>query len=332
MLTVRSAVVALVAAIAALAVARRVVYPGTTAEGVATIRHILTSGGLCKDTLARHFMPARAAIMAAFPYFSVWTAMVASELQAPTGLSHLATREEWYEQQILDLMRSRPRLRQLVICGAGFDTRAYRLPLPDGVRVFELDKPSHPGVQAYKRQQLQRAGVDTTRVSFLPIDFEHEDVAEVLRQGGHDASSPTLIVWEGVTMYLPREAVRRAVRSFRRRSARGSFLLCELFDAFVLDPSAAARHPIWRRHWSAVMRSGEAFRFGLPPEEMEGFWRSLSTRVRRRYAPEEQRQAWRRMVEMASWASPIRSLWLWSASASEAPLGGAVHMFTVQLR
>src|SRR3989442_1278688 len=66
---------------------------------------------------------------------------------------------------------------QLVILGAGFDTRSDRLPPAADVRCFEVDTPT---TQAFKREMLTKAGVDTTRVTYVPADFETEDWFEKL--------------------------------------------------------------------------------------------------------------------------------------------------------
>jgi len=302
----------------------------TTAEAVALARLILTHGGLAEDSLARHFMPVRAFGMAPWGPISFVVTSWIMEARAPKLLSHMATREEWYSSQILEHLRSDHQLRQVVICGAGYDTRAYRLDLPAGTIVFELDLTTHPGVQTTKRQRLSGAGVNADHARYLPIDFANEAVADVLKAGGHDASRPTLFIWEGVTMYLARSAIVDTVRSFRESSAAGSILLCELFDAAVLEPTART-HPVWGHHWRIIIRTGEAYRFALSPAEMEPFWRSLGTRPISHYKPDHQRRAWASMVSPAGGRTNMG--WLLPRSASEGePLGGLSHMFALRLR
>ena len=171
-------------------------HTGTTAEAVALARLILTQGGLAEDSLAGHFMPVRAALMAFYGPIAFFVSSWAFERRAPRVLGHMATREQWYNSQILERLHANRELRQIVVCGAGYDTRAYRLDLPTSTRVFELDLNSHPGVQESKRQRLIYAGIDADHVSYLPIDFASEDVAQVLKAGGHDASRPTIFIWE----------------------------------------------------------------------------------------------------------------------------------------
>lgn len=100
-------------------------------------------------------------------------------------------------------------ISQLVILGAGFDTRSYRLPQGSPVHSFEIDTPK---TQAIKRALLEQAGIDVRRVGFVSADFERDDWFALLVSAGFDPSQPGLFLWEGVTMYLDREAVESALR------------------------------------------------------------------------------------------------------------------------
>ena len=111
-----------------------------------------------------------------------------------------------------------PDVAQFVILGAGFDTRAYRLPNDTPVRVFEVDSPR---TQMVKRETLKKAGIDSSGVRFVPADFETEDWLACLTAAGFDPGERTLFLWEGVTMYLDREAVEDTLRKIAS-TARGS--------------------------------------------------------------------------------------------------------------
>jgi len=111
--------------------------------------------------------------------------------------------------------------RQVIILGAGFDTRAYRLPL-DGVTVFEVD---HPATQAEKRRRVAALPPAKTRVVWTAVDFERDSLTERLAEAGHDARLPTVWIWEGVVMYLADPAVRATLQSIHTRSAPTSTLI-----------------------------------------------------------------------------------------------------------
>ena len=94
---------------------------------------------------------------------------------------------------------------QVVVLGAGLDTFAYRSTLRDRLRIYEVD---HPATQAWKRHLLHEADIPIPNLlSFAPIDFEHQTLAEGLAAAGFDRSRQTFFTWLGVVPYLTEEAV-----------------------------------------------------------------------------------------------------------------------------
>ena len=112
--------------------------------------------------------------------------------------------------------------KQLVILGAGYDGRAWRMPELAGVKVFEVDR---EGTQKDKRARAAELPEPIGSVSFVSIDFEKESLDIVLERAGHDATVPTCWIWEGVVMYLTRDAVRGTLVSIAKRSSAGSVLV-----------------------------------------------------------------------------------------------------------
>jgi methyltransferase (TIGR00027 family) len=95
--------------------------------------------------------------------------------------------------------------KQVVLLGAGLDTRPYRMPEMRVVDVWEVDLPA---VQARKRRAIQRAlGAPPPNVRFVALDFERTRVLGALSAEGFDARAPALVVWEAVSQYLERSAV-----------------------------------------------------------------------------------------------------------------------------
>jgi methyltransferase (TIGR00027 family) len=101
-------------------------------------------------------------------------------------------------------------VRQYLVLGAGLDTFAYRNPYSDkGLRVFEVD---HPGTQRWKQQLLAEARIGVpASLTFVPVDFEHDDLGGALRQAGLRADRPACVSWMGVTMYLTADALLRTL-------------------------------------------------------------------------------------------------------------------------
>jgi len=97
---------------------------------------------------------------------------------------------------------------QYVVLGAGLDTFAWRNPWP-GLRVFEVD---FPATQHWKRQRLANVGMDVPSwLTFAPVDFESQTLADGLRAAGFRTDQPAYFSWLGVTMYLTREAFESTV-------------------------------------------------------------------------------------------------------------------------
>jgi len=111
---------------------------------------------------------------------------------------------------------------QLVILGAGYDGRAWRMTELVGVKVFEVDRPAS---QKEKIARVAELPPPLGVVSFVSIDFERESLQNVLEQSGHDSSATTCWIWEGVVMYLTREAMRATLAAIGGRSATGSTLI-----------------------------------------------------------------------------------------------------------
>jgi methyltransferase (TIGR00027 family) len=110
-----------------------------------------------------------------------------------------------YLDRLVALAIDRLSIRQVVILGAGYDTRAARLPRA-GTTYFEVD---HPATQAAKREQLarlERYPADAAR--YVSCNFEREDPIERLVASGFSTREPALVVWEGVVPYLTEDAVR----------------------------------------------------------------------------------------------------------------------------
>jgi methyltransferase (TIGR00027 family) len=95
-------------------------------------------------------------------------------------------------------------VRQVVILGAGLDTFALRNPHAD-VTVYEVD---YPATQAWKRERLAQAGVTLPpSLTFAPVDFERQSLADGLAAAGFRCDQPGYFQWLGVTPYLTREAI-----------------------------------------------------------------------------------------------------------------------------
>ena len=125
-------------------------------------------------------------------------------------------------------------ITQYVILGAGLDSFAYRRPDLDGhVQVIEVD---HPATQAWKRNHLEQIGVKTPgNLTFLPVDFERQDLRDALCAGGYDADRPGFFSWLGVTEYLGDDAIFSTFRCLASFAAGTEIVFEYALDDSLLD-------------------------------------------------------------------------------------------------
>jgi len=156
---------------------------------------------------------------------------------------------------------------QVVILGAGFDCRAYRIPGIDGARVFEVD---HPATLATKKSVLKRIPrLPLGHVRFVETDFNRQSLAEVMDASGFDRQARTFFIWEGVTNYLTGEAVDATLRYLANAGQRESKILFTYIHRNVLhDPRSFEGA---EKSVSVVARAGEQWTFGIDPKELRPY-------------------------------------------------------------
>lgn len=128
---------------------------------------------------------------------------------------------------------------QLVILGAGYDTRAYRIgTLQDRVQIFEIDRPETQERKTGILKTIFRSLPD--HVAFIPLDMAQENCWDVLQQAGFLPAVKTLFVLEGLVMYLPRVAVESLFAEIARHAGAGSAVLFDFIHASLADGSSDA--------------------------------------------------------------------------------------------
>jgi len=155
---------------------------------------------------------------------------------------------------------------QLVLLGAGYDSRAYRLPLAHNVSVFEVD---HPSTQRAKRARLATSDTSIDHVRFVGVDFELDNVAGRLAEAGFDVQARSIVVWEGVISYLSAQGVDDNFELLSGICSPGSRLIFTYVDGHALDGSIDFEEA---RRWKGWVRlNGEPFIFGFHPDRLESY-------------------------------------------------------------
>ncbi|MFH1081038.1 MAG: class I SAM-dependent methyltransferase [Pseudomonadota bacterium] len=147
---------------------------------------------------------------------------------------------------------------QYVILGAGLDTFAYRNPHPQGVLlVFEVD---HPATQIWKRSRLEKAGIALPHdLTFVPVDFETQTLAEGLRGAGYDSGKCTFFSWLGVTEYLTTEAVMATFRFIASAPVGSGVVFDYMISPSLLTSAQRTRFDSLARRVASIGEPWQAF-------------------------------------------------------------------------
>jgi len=154
---------------------------------------------------------------------------------------------------------------QLVILGAGLDSRSWRMPELAGVDVTEIDHP------ASQRDKCERVGdrpplARTHRLQ--PADLGVDELDTALECAGHDPETPTTWLWEGVVPYLRRTDIARTLHAVADRSARGSTLIVNYQTPSWRARSGRLAAAVFARLGGArTITAGEPWRTLLSPAD-----------------------------------------------------------------
>lgn len=225
--------------------------PSDTAASVALLRALAT----CEeseeirgaDTLASLFLPAdrKAAITQPAARAYILSFMAASGMY-----QYLIARTAYIDGVVQQALADN--LPQIVFLGAGYDSRPYRFrDLIRDTRLFELDSAL---TQQRKRACLAQGDVPIpAQLTFVPVEFTKDGLRDAFDAAGFDERKKTLFVWEGVTCYLPVEAIDSTLGFVRHHTPPGS-VVC--FDYVATAPDMDERYGV--KASMEAMRSAHA--------------------------------------------------------------------------
>lgn len=179
----------------------------------------------------------------------------------------IVLRTRYFDERIMQGLAQG--IRQIVILAAGMDTRAYRLPFPDGTRVFELDRPE---VLSYKQEKLGNTLPHCIRHT-VGVDLREEWQSKLI-QVGMNTTERTLWLVEGLLLYLEEATVLTLFEKINSLSVSNSILLFDVLGRSLLDAPQMAK----QLHFSEKL--GAPWRFGVdePEKFMEQFgWNAVAT-------------------------------------------------------
>ncbi len=192
-----------------------------------------------------------------------------AEEHAPGLVTYVLARHRFIDQCLVRALDdSTAAVEQIVLLGAGYDTRAYRFAKAIGSRpVFEIDYPSTSRRKAEIIEERKRElpNVDTRRIE---IDFLVDELADKLDEAGFVRGLRTFFIWEGVSMYLTRRAVQDTLTVVRTLSSPGSEIAMDFWHFLDSGDFASTAHNLSS---TFLYFLGEAMTFSIHPEDVVPF-------------------------------------------------------------
>jgi methyltransferase (TIGR00027 family) len=241
---------------------------------------------ICNDPYSVLFLPNRI-FTASDRNKQVKQAIAHWETQIPGVCNAIIARtrfiDDCLEEAIID------GICQLVILGAGYDTRAMRFKaLKESVTVFELD---HPSTQNKKLERVEKhLKEDLSHVRYISIDFSKEDLANKLFTCGYNETLKTLFIWEGVTYYIPASAVDQTLSFISHHSLSSSSVIFDYFPSTVADGTTELKEA--RALREGLSRIGEEIVFGISPNRINEFMQDRGFSVIQNLTVEDYRKTY----------------------------------------
>lgn len=185
-----------------------------------------------------------------------------SENTYPGIWSGLMCRKRYIDEKLLDSVTRTP---EIVNLGAGFDTRALRLPALALLRVWEVDQPENIRIKQVRLQRL--FGAIPSQIRLILIDFDCEDLGTVLVSNGYPGDTRTFFIWEAVTQYLTGDGITSSFE-FLANAAPGSRLVFTYVRKDFLDGRALyGADELYDR----FVTKNRIWIFGMDPESWPAF-------------------------------------------------------------
>jgi methyltransferase (TIGR00027 family) len=224
------------------------------------------------DPLSRSILPLKSRISVGM-CLPIRNWLVAKTEQKMPGLwGSIMARKRYIDDVVAEAVGGS--VEAVVNLGAGFDTRAFRLPELQSVPVWEVDQPG--SIEAKRRRLRAVLGGVPDRVNLVSIDFDHEDLESVLAAHGYRPSQKTIFIWEGVTQYVSEEGVRSTMEYLGKAPA-GSRLVFTYVPKDFIDGEVLYDHELL---YQKMRVKDQIWQSGLDPEQIERWLDGFGWRVR----------------------------------------------------
>lgn len=194
----------------------------------------------------------------------------ASEKAVPGIWGGMMCRKRYIDETLTEVAGQ---IEAVVNLGAGFDTRAYRLPALAEMPVWEVDQPEN--IAPKRARLLKLFGSVPKHVKLVAIDFDREELGVALARQGYTPDKRTFFIWEGVTQYLS-EAGVRATFDLLAKAAPGSWLAFTYVRKDFLDGEHMYGQ---QRLYEKYVARDKIWLFGLDPDGVADFLKPYGWRV-----------------------------------------------------
>jgi methyltransferase (TIGR00027 family) len=241
-----------------------------TAQYMALFRALETelnvNDRLFSDHYAVHFLEAKLKFAVRISRYSIIRKYISNTIQKkiPGAFSSGIARTKYID----DLLQSTVKngVEQVIILGAGFDTRALRLDFLESIPVIEID---HPNTSNFKTTTYKsRIGKLSKNIDFYQIDFNKQSLEELAEQHNFDFTKPTTVIWEGVTNYLTEEAVKSTFGFIAKFTTNSYVIFTYVHKKILENPSSFLGG---EKLLEGLDKLEEKWTFGFQPEELSNY-------------------------------------------------------------
>lgn len=244
--------------------------PSATAEAMAAARafgsHIYRQEKILDDPYAEQFLGGRFSSLyrlvrrVGSERFELGLARLYDRM-LPGSIGWVLTRHRYFDDAVDAAVIAGA--RQVVLVGAGYDSRIFRRSALASVKMFEVD---HPDTQRRKTEIVQRIfGRLPEQVKYLPLDATRGDLRQ-LPEHGFDRRAPAVFALEGFLWYMPPDVARAILRAIVELAAPGSAVIFDYILPSVVEGTCRLEGAEAHRRYCA--RRGEPILFGIEPEQL----------------------------------------------------------------
>lgn len=180
----------------------------------------------------------------------------------------LLCRKRYVDEKLKEALEAGIQL--VVILGAGFDTRAYRIPELTSLQVYEVDLPQN--IRSKKKALQRLFGRVPAHVKLVSVDFDHQELEGALQQAGYSGEQPGFFILEGVTQYIAEGTVQKIFEFLRKAPPESRLVFTYVRKDFIEGKHLYGLGALYHE----MRVKTQLWQFGLEPEAAGTFLRQYA--------------------------------------------------------